>query len=275
VEPGSRDAKRPARGSRAKGPPEVNAGPGPGGVSGYGDSPETSPLATCATDARSCPQPAGIDRAGPSAARAGIESGALRGRALFELLRDVPSRDRDGWLDELLGFEDPPPDLATLPRGAVPYLPSGVDEILAMVIEASIQPDDELVDLGSGLGRVVILAHLLSGARACGVEIQEPLVRLATARCAALGLPLVSFVHANAADVELDGSVFFLYAPCNGAMLAGVLRRIETVARRRPIVVCAVDLEFHGVPWLRARPTARVSLAVYDSCVPGVPLRSR
>lgn len=207
--------------------------------------------------------------------RTEIESGALRGAALRELLLSVPFLDRDSWLDELLGFEAPPPDIANLPHGAVPYVPSGVDEILAMVEEAPLLPDDELVDLGSGLGRVVILAHLLSGARACGVEIQEPLVRGARARCAELGLPLVSFVHANAADIELDGSIFFLYAPFNGNMLAAVLRRLEHVARRRPIVVCAVGLEFHGVPWLRARTTTKISLTLYDSCVRGVPRRSR
>ncbi len=207
-------------------------------------------------------------------ARAEIESGALRGDALFELLLSAPFVDRDAWLDELLGFDEPPPDIANLPRGAVPYLPSGVDEILAMVVEAPIEPDDELVDLGSGLGRVAILAHLLSGARACGVEIQEPLVRRARARCTELALPLVSFVHANAADIGLDGSIFFLYSPFNGEMLSAVLRRLGEVARRRPIVVCTVGLEFRGVPWLLARKTENVSLALYDSCVHGIPLRS-
>jgi len=207
-------------------------------------------------------------------ARAEIESGALRGTALLELLRSVPFRDRDAWTDELLGLEAPPPDIPDLPRGSVPYLPCGVDDIVAMVREVPVRPDDELVDLGSGLGRVVILAHLLSGARACGVEIQEPLVRSARARCDELGLAAVSFVHGNAAHVALDGSIFFLYAPFNGEMLASVLRRLEGVARRRPIVVCAVDLELDDVPWLRPRTTSGVSLHLYDSHVPGVPGRS-
>ncbi|GMU03787.1 class I SAM-dependent methyltransferase [Corallococcus caeni] len=206
-------------------------------------------------------------------ARADLESGALRGDALRELLLSVPAFERDGWVDALLGFEEPPPDVADLPRGAVPYLPSGVDEILAMVAEVPLRPDDAFVDLGSGLGRVVMLAHLLSGARAQGVELQEPLVHRARARCAELALPRVSFVHANAADIELDGSVFFLYAPFNGEMLSAVLRRLEDVARRRPIVICTVDLELHGVPWLRERETGKVSLTLYDSCVRGVPLR--
>lgn len=180
------------------------------------------------------------------------------------MVRSIPLLDRDAWIDELLGIEPPPPDV-DLPRGSVPYLPCGVEEILAMVRDVPIQPDDVLVDLGSGLGRVVILTHLLTGIRAVGVEIQELLVRKARICCAELGLPRVTFVHANAADMALDGSIFFLYAPCNGSMLARLTRRLEDVAHRRPIVVCAVGLEFRGVPWLWPRPSSSVALAVYHS----------
>lgn len=204
-------------------------------------------------------------RAARAEVRAEVRAGALRGAALLELLRSVPPVDRDVWLDELLGFEEPPPDIPDLPRGAVPYLPCGVEEILAMVQEAPVGPDDELVDLGAGLGRVAILAHLLSGARACGVELQEPLVRSARTRCAELALPAVTFVHADAAETELDGSIFFLYAPCNGAMLARVLRRVEEVARRRPIVVCTVGLPLDDAPWLSPRRASSLSLTVYDA----------
>jgi hypothetical protein len=205
------------------------------------------------------------------AARAAVTSGALRGAALLELVRSVPLLDRDVWIDELLGIDEPPPDIPDLPRGSVPYLPAGVEEILAMVAEAPVGPDDELVDLGSGLGRVVVLAHLLSGARTLGVEIQEPLVRRATTLGTALALSAVSFVHASAADLELDGSVFFLYAPFHGEMFTQVVRRLEEVARRRAIVVCAIGFEFHDLPWLRPRSTSCLSLTLYDSCVPGVP----
>ncbi len=193
-----------------------------------------------------------------------------RGAALLELLLEVPVRDRDVWVDELLGFEEPSPDVADLPRGSVPYVPTGVEEILTMVLEVPVRPDDELVDLGSGLGRVVILAHLLTGARAHGVEIQGALVGQAMARSAALNLSHVSFAHANAADIALDGSIFFLYAPFNGEMLTAVLGRIEEVARRRPIVVCTVGLEFRDVAWLRPRKISNVSVSLYDSHVPGV-----
>jgi hypothetical protein len=186
----------------------------------------------------------------------------LRGAQLLELLRSVPFTDRDAWTDELLGIEPPPPDMP-LPRGAVPYLPCGVDEIVTAVLEAPVGADDVLVDIGAGLGRVVILAHLLSGARAHGIEIQVPLVEQARARAVELQLPHVTFAHADAASSDVDGSVFFVYAPCNGEMLDRVLDRLAAVARRRRIVVAAVGVEL-DVPWLRARPTSSVALTLYD-----------
>ena len=198
-------------------------------------------------------------------ARADIASGALRGAALLEMLLSVPARDRDDYVDAMLGMEPPPPDAADLPRGVVPYLPCGVDEVIAMVRDVPLRRGDQLVDLGAGLGRVAILAHLLSGARACGIEIQEHLVLAARAHCAALDLADISFVHADASTVELDGSVFFLYAPFNGPMLTAVIGRLEQVARKRRIVVCAVDLELGERPWLHPRASSSPSLSLHDS----------
>lgn len=199
------------------------------------------------------------------AARDALAAGALRGAALLERLAAIPALDRDAWIDELLGIDPPPPDIADLPRGVVPYLPCGVDEIVATVREAPLGPGDVLVDIGAGLGRVVMLGHLLSGARAVGIELQAPLVDRARARCAALGLDAVSFVHADAGEIDLDGSVFFLYAPCNGERLARVVRRLEAAARRRPIVIGAAGIELPELPWLRRRPASCASLALYDT----------
>jgi hypothetical protein len=199
-------------------------------------------------------------------AREAIAAGALRGAALAGLLRSVPPDRRDAFVDEVLGIDDPsPPDVPDLPRGSVPYLPCGVDEVLAMVAEVPLGAEDVLVDLGSGLGRVVILGHLLTGARARGVEIQGPLVALARKSAAALALPGVSFVEGDALDVELEGSVFFLYAPFNGGTLRRVLHRLRQVAERHPVVVCAVGTEFRDEDWLAPRTSTGPALTIYES----------
>jgi hypothetical protein len=203
-------------------------------------------------------------RLGARSAGAALAAGGLRGAALRGLLDAVPPRDRDVWVDELLGLDPPPPDAPDLPRGSVPYLPCGVAEILACIDEVPIGPGDELVDLGAGLGRVAMLVHLLSGARCRGVEIQAPLVDAARARCAALAIDAVSFVCADAAQVELDGSVFFLYAPFGGDTLVRVMRSLERIAQRRRIIVCAVDCEL-AAPWLSPRASSSAALVLYDA----------
>lgn len=199
--------------------------------------------------------------------RAEIIDGArgkkLRGHALADLIRDAPPRDRDTFVDEMLGFDHIPGD-SELPRGGTPYLPCGVEEILRMVREVPLRPTDTFVDLGSGVGRVAILAHLVSGARAGGIEIQRPLVGVARERVEALRLPDVTFVLGNVVDVELDANVFFLYSPFGGDMLRAVLAKLEALARTRAIVVCTVDMELHA-PWLVARRSTSLALTIYDS----------
>lgn len=191
----------------------------------------------------------------------------MRGAALLEHLRSIPFDERDVAVDALLGICEVPPDTAELPRGAVPYLPCGVDEIIAMVLEAPVSQTDTFVDLGSGIGRVAILVHLLTGARTRGIEIQAPLV--ATARGLGAGLALsedaVSFLHGDAASKDLEGTIFFLYAPFSGEILQRVLARLAAVARRHRIVVGTVGFEIQDAPWLRARATSYVALSLYDS----------
>ena len=74
-------------------------------------------------------------------------------------------------------------------------------------------------------------------------------------------------MHGDAAETELDGSIFFLYAPFTGEVLRRVLHRLEVVAHRRRIVICAVDLELHEAPWLFSRETSSASLVLYESRV--------
>ena len=187
----------------------------------------------------------------------------LRGPALLACLRALPFTERDGWVDAALGIDELPDDAPGLPRDCVPYLPAGVEEILAAVLEAPITARDEFVDLGSGLGRVVMLVHLLTGARARGIELQEALVH--SARKLSANLEGVTFVHADATELALDGSVFFLYAPFSGEMLARALSRLEEVAARRPLIVCAVGLELPALSWLTPRKSSSLQLTLYDS----------
>jgi hypothetical protein len=64
------------------------------------------------------------------------------------------------------------------PINAGPYVPSPDSAVSAMLREAQVGPDDYLIDLGSGDGKIVRTAAKLFGARGLGVEIQDQLVTL-------------------------------------------------------------------------------------------------
>jgi len=178
-------------------------------------------------------------------------------------LLEVPFFDRDAWVDAVLGIKELPDDMPDLPRESVPYLPCGVEEILAMVDEAPVTANSEFVDLGSGLGRVAMLVHLLTGARTHGIELQAHLVQQAHSLSA--GLSGVTFTAGDATEIELDGSTFFLYAPFSGDMLQRALARLHEVAQKRTIVIGAVGFEFQDVSWLQPRTTSVPTLTVYVS----------
>lgn len=151
----------------------------------------------------------------------------------------------------------------------VGYHASGVDPILHALAEARVGPDDVVIDLGAGLGKVVFLAHLLTGATARGIELQASLVHRACWAASRLELSpsRVSFVHGDARTADLaDGTLFFLYAPFTGQVLAEVLDRLREVARHHPIVVCALGIDLdRDARWLRARSVDAFWLTIYDS----------
>lgn len=66
------------------------------------------------------------------------------------------------------------------PVNAGPYVPSPESVVTKMLDMAEVGPDDVLLDLGSGDGRIVLTAAKLRGARGVGIEIDEKLVALST-----------------------------------------------------------------------------------------------
>jgi hypothetical protein len=69
-----------------------------------------------------------------------------------------------------------------------PFVPAPMRVAEKMLELAQVNSSDVVYDLGSGDGRIVILAAQKFGARAVGVELDEKLVRESSARIAALGL---------------------------------------------------------------------------------------
>ena len=195
-------------------------------------------------------------------------------RAFRAALLAVPPGERDAWVDRLFGLDDLPPDGPALPMGGVPYLPCSVEVLLRVVDEAPVRPTDMFVDVGAGPGRAIALVHLLTGARATGIEVQPELVQAARALADRLGLSGVRCIHGDAAEVMPEvvrstaaGSVFFLYCPFSGARLAKVLDHLEPVARVSQLRICCVDLPLPPRSWLARQPGRGGELEIYRTTV--------
>lgn len=211
-----------------------------------------------------------------SEARARLRRGELRGSELLGWLAADEPPARDAALEALLGVAAPEHGGASPGPELIGYIPSGVAPIVRAVLDVPVVPDDVFVDVGAGLGKVAMTVHLLSGARAIGVELDAALARRAQARADELGLADVSFVAGDARAADLaDGTVFYLYLPCTGSALASVMERLRAVAERRAIVVCALGLDLGAFDWLTPRATDAFWLSIYDGRCPGAQDRVR
>lgn len=119
------------------------------------------------------------------------------------------------------------------------YQPTPVRIVLEMVERADFRQHDVFYDIGSGLGQVSILVHLLTGIRAKGVEVEPDYCDYAR-RCArGLNLSQVRFVNVDAREADFsDGTTFFLYTPFKGRMLQRVLERLRQESKKRRIRLC-------------------------------------
>jgi hypothetical protein len=194
-------------------------------------------------------------------AREAIRRGAVP--ALLQQCLDGPGHvDGDGydWRDELvegvLQLRPPSPAASPLPADMVAYQPTPARHIFDLLAQARLGAHDVLVDLGSGLGHVPLLAAICSGAATLGIEREASFVACAQAGADALRLSRARFLclDARAADFS-RGTLFYLYTPFRGAVLDTVLGTLRREAERRALRIAA-----HGPcvgalaaqPWLAA-----------------------
>jgi hypothetical protein len=141
----------------------------------------------------------------------------------------------------VLAIRESSEPIVPLDDGMVFYQPTPARHIFDALARLALDERDVLVDLGSGLGHVPLLAAICSPARCIGVEWQEAYVAAAR-RCAQeLGLARAVFVQGDARQADLStGTVFYLYTPFDGEMLRVMLDRLAAEARSRPIRLCTL-----------------------------------
>jgi SAM-dependent methyltransferase len=133
-----------------------------------------------------------------------------------------------------------------LRRPDVIYYPTPEETAAEMLRLANIKQDDVLYDLGSGDGRIPILAAQRYGIRAVGIEIDPKLVTVARASAREAQVDkLVSFHHADMFRTSIrDASVVTLYL----SNRINLLLRPKLLAELRP-GSRIVSHDFHMGDW--------------------------
>ena len=169
---------------------------------------------------------------------------AAQAQSLGEVARDSKRKKEEStrkvWTNDELGTAFPP--IKFLGKtGSLPslglYDPTPMPVVEAMLRLAEVQPGEVVFDLGSGDGRIVIMAAERFGARGVGIEIDDKLVAESQQAVEAKGLAdKVKILHANAFDVDLrPADVVTLYvAPTTMDLLR---QHMEATLRRGTRVV--------------------------------------
>ncbi|MBW8886494.1 MAG: hypothetical protein JF616_01950 [Fibrobacteres bacterium] len=190
----------------------------------------------------------------PGAAFRGMLATYLPSRA-FEGIRISPGYDaRDAFLSGLLLAEPIPAPVHPLEPGMVQLQNTPVRILLELIEKSALAPSDTFYDIGSGLGQVPLTVHLLTGARAIGIEREPAYVGYARDLAAAFGLPAVRFQRVDARDADYsDASALFLYTPFRGPMLEAVLDRIRGQCRAgaRMFTYGPASVEIARHDWLK------------------------
>ncbi|MCC3158243.1 hypothetical protein LJ737_13425 [Hymenobacter sp. 15J16-1T3B] len=122
-------------------------------------------------------------------------------------------------------------------------------------LAARLAPADVLYDLGSGLGQVPLLVHLLSGATTHGIEIEPGYCQYAQACAEVLDLPHVRFHCLDVRRADLaDATAFYLFTPFTGSIMREVLVQLRKLARHRALKLFSYGPSTEALqeqPWLR------------------------
>jgi SAM-dependent methyltransferase len=153
------------------------------------------------------------------------------------------------------------------PDVLAPDFPSPQVVIEKMLEAAHLKPGETLYDLGSGEGRIVIMAARQFKAKAVGIELSQDLCKAATARVKALGLEdKVKIIHGNLLKVDLspaDVVTIYLLTASNELLKPNLERDLRPGAR-----VVSHDFEIRGwkpssISKVEAEGRSRV-IYVYD-----------
>jgi Histone methylation protein DOT1 len=147
------------------------------------------------------------------------------------------------YLDELvigvLQFEEPSAEVVGLESEMVPYQPTPARHIFDLIRRTALTERDSLIDIGSGLGHVTLIASICTRASCTGIELEPSYVDCAWKSARSLNLNNVKFIESEVRTADLSGgTVFYLYTPFSGSILRDVLKLLRNEAVGREIRIC-------------------------------------
>ncbi len=169
-----------------------------------------------------------------------------------------------------LQFDEPDESIASLAPEMVFYQPTPARYVFDLIRHAELKSGDVLIDLGSGLGHVSLLAAICTPAQCIGIELEAAYVACAKKSALALNVSNVTFIQQDARLADFaNGTVFYLYTPFTGTILRDVLDRLKQEAADRQIRVCTLGpctLIVEKEPWLQAMSTPEIDqLTIFRS----------
>lgn len=124
--------------------------------------------------------------------------------------------------------------------GMVRYQPTPASVVLELTERIQFSKKDIFCDLGSGLGKVTMLVHLLTQVQPIGVEYQSVFCDYAERQARGLGLTDISYLNLDARNVDYtDVTVFFFFNPFGGLIFDAVLEKLRKEAEKREIMLCS------------------------------------
>lgn len=148
--------------------------------------------------------------------------------------------------------------VAPLRASDAPYVPTPMSVVDAMLDIAKVGPQDYLIDLGSGDGRIPLRAAARFGARGYGVEIEPHLVRGANAAAQKQGVAdKVRFEARDLFDTDVSKATVlttYLFQSLNLRLRPYLLAKLQPGTR-------VVTHEFHFGSW---QPDQKITITAPD-----------
>jgi predicted RNA methylase len=144
-------------------------------------------------------------------------------------------------LAALMGWQEP----GTKPEILAPYYPTPETIVQKMLEVGGLKPGETMFDLGSGDGRIVIVAAQRFQANAIGVELDNDLARQSEQRIRKLGLQTARIIHGDLLKQDYSSAdlvtVYLLPATINNRVKPLLEKQLKKGAR-----VVAHDFNFAG-----------------------------